>query len=56
MNSLAVRVSSIKSGENVKKISEIRVSLLGLPPTPIFFTKLPNAGMGVKFSCLISNN
>lgn len=36
MNSLAVRVSSIKNGENLKKNSEIRVSLLELPPTQTF--------------------
>lgn len=36
MNSLAVRLSSIKNGEQVKKNSEIRVSLLDLPPTQEF--------------------
>lgn len=36
MNSLAVRVSSIKDGENLKKNSDIRASLLTLPTTKIF--------------------
>lgn len=36
MNSLAVRLSSIKNGEQLKKNSEIRVSLLDLPPTQEF--------------------
>lgn len=36
MNSLAVRVSSIKDGENLKKNSDIRASLLTLPATKIF--------------------
>lgn len=32
MNSLSLRVSSIKNSDNLKKNSEIRVALLGLPP------------------------
>lgn len=36
MNSLAVRLSSIKNGEQLKKNSEIRVSLLDLPRTQEF--------------------
>lgn len=32
MNSLSLRLSSIKNSDNLKKNSEIRVALLELPP------------------------
>lgn len=36
MHSLAVRVSSIKNSDNLKKNSEIRASILCLPATETF--------------------
>lgn len=38
MNSLSLRVSAIKTTENTKKNSEIRLSAISLPNTRLFAT------------------